>query len=103
MQGILLKEGETISIEGKKPSEIYRDDHCGVIINNFEREIYLWKGENAKPQDRFKAAHLAKKMDNREFGGAGRIIQTGWKIQSAVKRDSIEDLSEKQLWCIKGH
>lgn len=94
LQGIILKNGEKVTVEEKNANELFSEGQCAVFVDNTKKEIFLWKGKKSHARDRFSAAHLAENLDKREFGGAGRIIQDAKRIKKTIASSEIEDIPQ---------
>ena len=103
LYGIVIKEGKTESAVGKPPHTILRDENCVVIYDDNSRKIYLWVGQNSDIKSRFLASRLATIIRNREFGGAGRVIQNPDEIRSELAGPRVisHDIPRKYLASIK--
>lgn len=97
MKGIILRNGNKISVKGKTIEEIFKEDNCVVFLDIDRREVFLWKGSNSVTKDRFSAAHLANSLDEREFGGAGSIIQTENVIKKSVASSDIKNIPKRKI------
>ncbi len=75
LRGIMFKRRDILSVKGKIPREILRNDTCVVILDDVDNVIYLWTGKETFVEDKVRAARLAHLLDLRIFGGAARIIQ----------------------------
>jgi len=85
LKGVWLKDG-VYPAKDMTPREVLREENCAVIIDDENREIYLWVGAKAKAIDKFKAARLAHMLNWRLFGGAARIIQERNEILNALEK-----------------
>ncbi|MHA1617137.1 MAG: hypothetical protein ACTSX9_07525 [Candidatus Njordarchaeales archaeon] len=103
LKGVLLKDG-IYPAKNMSPQEVLKDDGCAVIIDDENREIYLWVGSKAKSIDKFKAARLAHMLNWRLFGGAARIVQDRNQILNTLEKFSkIDDeIPSEELKAILG-
>ncbi len=103
LKGIVFK-GDILSIKAMDIDDILSDETCAVIVDDKNREIYLWVGKSASVQDKFKAARTAQMLNWKFFGGAARIVQDHAKIRTVlVKYARIdEDIPTAEIKMIIG-
>lgn len=93
VQGIILRNGKTISVKEKAENEVFDPHQCAVFLDKDQRKIFLWKGSESGMKDRFSAAILADNLDKRIFGGAARVIQDDSAVENAISM-KLEDIPQ---------